>query len=77
MHGDLQCRKLLANDEKQPVLQWQHSAEVKCELHAGWKAALTSALAEAVTFTLLPPHTASPSWSLLREHTLPELSQIV
>lgn len=36
MHGDLQCRKLLANDEKQPVLQWQHSAEVKCELHACW-----------------------------------------
>lgn len=53
MGADLQCRKLLANGENQPVLQWQHTAEVKCEL-AGWKAALTSASANAVTFTLPP-----------------------
>lgn len=36
MCADLQCRKLLANGEKQPVLQWHHTAEVKCELHACW-----------------------------------------
>lgn len=36
MRVDLQCRKLLANGEKQPVLQRQHTAEVKCELHACW-----------------------------------------
>lgn len=59
MGADLQCRELLANGEKQPVLQWQHTAEVKCEL-AGWKAALTPASANAVTFSLPPRRAPSP-----------------